>query len=291
MATLHIDDVHRMLDLVDGALKTLSATRGSEVEAGEIAGLCSVAAELADYRPTWGPIAGVLGIAPHLLSRYTTYRGPFQVADAAYVAQRIRSFLRSQDQAFRSPQLPLEEHPATPPPEPSQVTEAPVQPVAASEWRYVQQVGDLQRKVGTVSEILNEIIHTARGTNLPPDMRALTDIERAQLIAVLETALAVLRAPMAERSILKKAKGMLGGVTKRVAEKQAEQALGSAAGTAREWLTDLINSIWPRASDDTLPVTLKPIHASLPQQPGWWAFPVACRLVSVAAVPEPSGTA
>lgn len=76
-------------------------------------------------------------------------------------------------------------------------------------------------------------------------MSALTEIERAQLIAVLETVLAVLRAPMAERSILKKAKGMLGGVTKRVAEKQAEQGLGEAAGTAREWLSDILNSIWP----------------------------------------------
>lgn len=245
MATLDIDDVHRMLDLIDGALKTLSATHATEVEANDIAGLCSVAAELADYRTTWGPIAGVLGIAPHLLSRYTTYHGPFQVPDATYVAQRIRSFLRSQDQAFRSPQLPLEPPAVTPPPEREPVTDAPVQPVAATEWRYVQRVGSLQQKIGAVSALLEDIIQAARGSNLPPDMSALTDIERAQLIAVLETALAVLRAPMAERSILKKAKGMLGGVTKRVAEKQAEQGLGAAAGTAREWLSDILNSIWP----------------------------------------------
>ncbi len=245
MATLDIDDVHRMLDLVDGALELLSSTRETQVEAGDIAGLCSVAAELADYRTTWGPIAGVLGIAPHLLSRYTTYHGPFQVPDATYVAQRIRSFLRSQDQAFRSPRLPLESPSAPPPPEREPVIDAPIQPVAAAEWRYVQRVGSLQQKIGAVSALLEEIIQTARGTNLPPDMSALTEIERNQLIAVLETALAVLRAPMAERSILKKAKGMLGGVTKRVAEKQAEQGLGAAAGTAREWLSDILNSIWP----------------------------------------------
>lgn len=245
MATLEIDDVHRMLDLVDEALRKLSAAHGDEIEADDIPGLCAVAAELADYRTTWGPIAGVLGIAPHLLSRYTTYHGPFRVADATYVAQRIRSFLRSEDQAFRSPQLPLEQSSVIPPIEREPVPEGAVQPIAATEWRYVQQVGVLQRQIATVSTLLDEIIQTARGSNLPPDMRALTDLERAQLIAVLETALAVLRAPMAERSILRKARGVLGGVIKRVAEKQAEQALGSAAGTARERLHELINTIWP----------------------------------------------
>lgn len=245
MATLDIDDVHRMLDLVDEALRTLAAARGDIVTADDILGLCEVAAELADYRTTWGPIAGVLGIAPHLLSHYTTYHGPFRVPDATYVAQRIRSFLRSQDQAFRSPQLPFQQPPAGPPPEREPVTGGAAQPIAASEWRYVQRVGDLQLKIGAVSTLLQEIIQTARGSNLPPDMRALSDLERAQLITILETALAVLRAPMAERSILKKARGMLGGVAKRVSQKQAEQALGSAAETAREWLTDLLNMIWP----------------------------------------------
>jgi len=50
---------------------------------------------------------------------------------------------------------------------------------------------------------------------------------------------------MAERSILKKARGMLGGVVKRVGEKQAENALGSAAKTAGDWIADLLSSIWP----------------------------------------------
>ncbi len=249
MATLDIEDIHRMLDLVEGALKTLSATHRDEIEAEDIKDLCSVAAELADYRSTWGPIASALGVAPHLLSRYTTYQGPFKVSDASHVGQRIRSFLRSQDQAFRNPQLPLEQSSSLKPPSTHErAIEGPVQPIAAAEWRYVQRVGDLQQKIGAVSALLDEIIQTARGSNLPSDMRALTDLERAQLITVLETALAVLRAPMAERSILKKARGMLGGVIKRVADKQAEQALGSAAETARDWITDLLNAIWPPGS-------------------------------------------
>jgi len=169
MTTLDIDDVHRLLDLVDEALTTLAATRESEVEANAITGLCAVAAELADYRSTWGPIAGVLGVAPHLLSRYTTYHGPFRVADATYVAQRIRSFLRSEDQAFRSPELPLPQPPATPPPpERKPATEGATLPIAASEWRYVQPIGDLKVKIAAVSTLLEEIIQIARGSNLPP---------------------------------------------------------------------------------------------------------------------------
>lgn len=95
MATLDIDDVHRMLDLVDEALRFLAVTHETVVDGDQIDGLCMVAAELADYCSTWGPIAGTLGIAPQVLGRYTVGYGKFRVADATYVAQRIRSFLRS----------------------------------------------------------------------------------------------------------------------------------------------------------------------------------------------------
>ncbi len=117
-----------MLDLVDEALTILAEASGSKVQADEIAGLWEVAAELADYRSTYGPIAGVFGVAPHPLGSYTTFHGPFRVPDARYVAQRIRSFLRSQDQAFRNPQLPLDQPHAAPPPDRTPVPEAPRNP-------------------------------------------------------------------------------------------------------------------------------------------------------------------
>lgn len=112
----------------------------------------------------------------------------------------------------------------------------------------MQPIDGLKTKIAAVSTLLDDIIQTASMTNLPPEMRALTDLERAQLITVLETTLSVLRAPMAEKGILAKSSRLLGGVARRVAEKEAEQALGTAAQEAGGWLADIISMIWPGGS-------------------------------------------
>jgi hypothetical protein len=55
-------------------------------------------------------------------------------------------------------------------------------------------------KIGAISPLLDSIIVQTKGANEPPDQQILTEIERKQLIAILETALNVLRSPLVEKA-------------------------------------------------------------------------------------------
>jgi len=67
-----------------------------------------------------------------------------------------------------------------------------------------------------------------------------SEIERVQLIAVLETALAMLKAPMIEKNLLKKAASMLKRAAAKAVEKQVENAFAFAAGFAAGKITELL---------------------------------------------------
>jgi hypothetical protein len=101
----------------------------------------------------------------------------------------------------------------------------------------------LDEKVVAVVTLINDVCRHVRFNNLPNDQRALTDVERQTLIQVLETALNVLKSPMVELGLLKKATDMLKSAAKRAGEKQLDLALGSAAGIAATKLTELISSL------------------------------------------------
>jgi hypothetical protein len=81
-------------------------------------------------------------------------------------------------------------------------------------------------------------------TNLPPEQQALSQIERAQLIAILETALQILKAPIMEPGMLKKAQDGLKRLAGKTAEKQAETGLGYAASEGARLLWELIKSLF-----------------------------------------------
>jgi hypothetical protein len=60
-----------------------------------------------------------------------------------------------------------------------------------------------------ISGLLDDIVTHVQRANVPEDDQILTQIERQQLIAVLETALAVLRSPMLEKGLLRQTADML----------------------------------------------------------------------------------
>lgn len=112
-----------------------------------------------------------------------------------------------------------------------------------AQWVRVEFTNDTKQKIAVVSAILDTILVQVKGANRTAD-EVLTDIERAQLVAVLETVLQVLKAPMVEKSLLTKAQEALTRVTSRTAEKQAEQGLGKATGEGARMLLDLIKSLF-----------------------------------------------
>ncbi len=114
----------------------------------------------------------------------------------------------------------------------------------AEGWVAVPNNAHIKQKILTVSVLLESIIEQASHSNYPEDQRAISAIERAQLIAVLETVLALLKAPMVERAIIKKTDGLLSRVARKVAEKKTEEGLGGLADLAREQLGNLIDMFW-----------------------------------------------
>lgn len=115
--------------------------------------------------------------------------------------------------------------------------------VKAIEWKVVRLTEDLQAKITEIARLIAEVIEHATTTNLPPDQRALSDIERAQLIAILRTALKVLESPMMEKGLLKKAAAMVKRAAGKAAEKQVELALNTSATMLGLALFDFIKHL------------------------------------------------
>lgn len=111
------------------------------------------------------------------------------------------------------------------------------------EWVYVKRGSRAKEIIVAVSELLDEAVFLAKTTNLPEDQAALTDIERAQLIAILETTLAVLKAPMVEPGLLKKTARIAREVAEKTAKKKVEEGLGFGLGLAAKKLAELIASL------------------------------------------------
>jgi hypothetical protein len=106
----------------------------------------------------------------------------------------------------------------------------------AADW--VKVPNSVHAMIGNISRLLSNVVVLARGTNVPDS--ALSPIERAELIAVLETALLMLKAPLVEKGFLKRLKSTLSDVSKRVAERQVELALSAACAAAGSALGPLL---------------------------------------------------
>jgi hypothetical protein len=113
-------------------------------------------------------------------------------------------------------------------------------PVQSEVWVYVQPISRVKELISELSDLLEEVSLLAKTTNLPERQAALSDIERAQLIALLETTLLVLKAPMVESGLLKKLGTTMADATKKAAEKQVEQGMAGAMQTAIPLVRDLL---------------------------------------------------
>ncbi|MBY0226277.1 MAG: hypothetical protein K2Q28_10775 [Hyphomicrobium sp.] len=116
--------------------------------------------------------------------------------------------------------------------------------IPAEEWRFVQIAPGTKTRIAAISALLDTIIVRLAKTNLPAEEQVLSEIERAQLIAILETALQILKAPIMEPGMLKKAQDSLKRLASKTAEKQAETGLGSAASEGARQLWELIKSLF-----------------------------------------------
>nr|WP_128083414.1 hypothetical protein [Methylobacterium sp. B34] len=82
---MDLDDLHRLLDVVEGSIESLRHIRDEYVDFDQIADLCLIITEVLEYTlPQRG--GGFLGINRSVLNRYESprvFRRPFGLAQAA----------------------------------------------------------------------------------------------------------------------------------------------------------------------------------------------------------------
>ncbi|MBX4972629.1 hypothetical protein HJB73_04095 [Rhizobium lentis] len=186
-----------------------------------------------------------LGINPSVANKLKNFDAKLRAPVMIAALGRARSYLRALesehggDGSFSGDEINqdhlIQDRADANPPQPIQVW--------TEQWVYVKRGSRAKEIIVAVSELLDEAVLLAKTTNLPEDQAALTDIERAQLIAILETTLAVLKAPMVEPGLLKKTARIAAEVAQRAAKKKAEEALGTSLGYVAKRILELIASL------------------------------------------------
>jgi hypothetical protein len=217
-----LEDVYRLIDTIERAMREIDNTSERTIDVQEIPELSEVILELLGWTNT-AYMENKLGINPALLSKFVKMRGTVQRHMARKVADRLRSYLKSQDQAVAERDL----EPALKPP-PKRVPKPTRDDFAGEQWIAVKISSEIKMKIGAISALLDSIIIQTKGANEPPEQQVLTEIERQQLIAVLETSLNILRSPLVEKGLLKKARSILRKGSESAAEK----------GVTRAWKVD-----------------------------------------------------
>jgi hypothetical protein len=231
-----LDDVYRMIELTEMALHRLRSTTSRKVDAEDYWEITEVVNELLGWTNT-AYVENDIGVEPSLLSKFVKMRGKVDRHLAIKIAERIRSYLKSQDQA--SDTAPnTRELPKAPPPK----QERPVV-FAGEQWVLVRHTSDVKQKIGAIAALLDSIIEQTGHSNAPDEEQILTDIERKQLIAILETALHVLQAPMLEKGLLKRAQDGLKRGAESAVEKGTQQGLGKLMESAAARIAELMSHL------------------------------------------------
>lgn len=189
----------------------------------------------------YSEIAKRLNLPPKLVNQFVRNFGPVTVKDATILGSKLLSYAKSLEGSIS--ELDTSQSKATNKRElarsPNSVSFEALR-VDAVQWVQVPRSNSVQELISTASTLMESIVVLSNSSNLPDAERVLTKIERAQLVAILETTLAILKAPMIEKGLLKKAGKGLGEVVEQVARKKSEAALGELATQAVKALGELL---------------------------------------------------
>ena len=247
-----IEDLHRMLDDIEQVRRELSAhTSSAKVHVADYPELCMVILEILGWTNS-AYMDTTLNINSSLLNKFVKIRGTIPVHVARAVADRVRSFLRSQDQSDLPETIrALEVKPQVPPrlqktemvTSTKQATNEIV--VVATAERWIVRTSEMQKKIGLITSLLSSIIDQTRSSNLPESEQVMTDVERQQLIALLETTLNVLKSPLVEEGLLKKTGKSLKKAAASAAEKKVQIGLGKLMGLCGDKIWEFIQAHLP----------------------------------------------
>jgi hypothetical protein len=234
MPELLIDDVHRLLETAESAIRKIDGSKAQSIEIFDLPELVDLAYD----------IDSQIGINVSLLNKIRQIRGKIKKRDARMIADRFRTYLKGQDQAFEKKEKPKRQEkkkPAKPSEKENKIL--PTHLIPAEQWIFLSSSTDTKIKISVISSLLDSILHQITHSNVPAQDQLLTEIERQQLISILETALNLLRSPMVETGLLKKARTSLQRAAKSAIENELQQGLGVLMSSAGDRLVDLLRML------------------------------------------------
>lgn len=227
-----INWLYEVSEMLDKDIEDLANAKRERVSVYQYPGILE-AVELLDELD----FSNRLGISTFDLDKFRRTSGTIDNAVLRQLAQRLKSLLREAEGTIRSI--------ATPPAALRNLANADaplVQKVVAIEWVQNDRSRNSEL-IANLSELLNEAVERARGTNLPPGKAALTDFQRKTLISLLETAVLMLQGPLVEKGLLRKLGDAAGEGATGAVKKGAEMGLGFALKRVWDLITQLLASL------------------------------------------------
>lgn len=239
-----IEEIHEMLDQLDEAIEWLNSIETSKIEVSEIPHLYFIIGKLSGWYSIYSSdLPSELSVPPSQLNKLAKIRGVIDTYSALNVANRIKSFLRT-----------IESNHSTPSSEETfsenwknnktTITNQKSFSVSSSEWILVKKSDTVQNHINALVNIFDNTIVRINKSNLPPEEYFLNELERAQLIALLETTLNMLKSPMVETGMLKKVSSSLKDAAKKASNKKLQEGFGSVLSETSDLITNLLKDLF-----------------------------------------------
>ena len=241
MYEIPLDDIHRLLDKLADAVPAIERRPTDSIQVITLSELSEAVLEVLDWSNT-AYIENKLGVNASLLSKFVKMRGVVRKRDALKLADRLRTYLKSEDQSYDA-----EAKKVTPTLQAPKLMVAPPKSKAftvdAERWIELGLSSEIKAKIAVIASLLDSIIEQVSGANAPREDQILSRIERQQLMAILETSLNVLKSPMVEKGLLQKAKGVLARGAQSAVEKGVQQGLGLLMQSTGERILELLRML------------------------------------------------
>lgn len=246
--SLSLQEVHNLIDKLESVRPMILNWTAPEIDLWDVPEVIDVVENLLDYDYAYNSdLPSQLGI-PASTFRKLTVRGSkrfIRRESLVIVVERLRTFLKTLESSTTIRSLetaPVSE--LTPEKrEPASTDIKKIHRVESEHWVQLHRDSDNQEKISSVALILESIVLQVSHSNVPAEEQLLSDIEKAQLVAILETALALLQAPMVEVGLLRNLSNRLKQLGQKSAEKKVQEGLERLADEGSERLIDLVSKL------------------------------------------------
>lgn len=230
-----IDRIYEILEMLDDDIRALDGVRHKSVDVFRYQGIYEAVEFLGEFS-----MSNRLGLSDMDLYKFQRMSGTIDSSVLWQLSGRLKGLLREAEGTIRTiASLPAVSVPV--PPSRVSTAEAPVQVITIG---WVRNDRDRNAElIADLTQLLDEAVSRARGTNLPPEKAAFSEFQRKALIDLLETAVLMLKGPMIEKGLLSKLGTAAGEGAASAVKKGAEVGLGIVLKRAWDLIVELLKQL------------------------------------------------